>query len=431
MPVNWTPMIQGVLGAGYTPQLNPALSTATHVDQYGNLTDDSGKIIPTYSTPSWWSRAFNPEAQQIMAANAQQMAAPTIARQQAAEEANRQKMLYEGQTANLLGRANAFTDAPIPTQMGLAGIQGTDQGNINQFFQNQAQLAKGTFPAVAGAQAAVAGRTEAENNPAANPLIAQSAANQAAVNAGMSSAQRELLPGTIHNLQYQTSVVDPYTQFRQAYEATHPFAGGGALRTPLLHPETGTATTIPNPSMSLTGMMFNPEGIFGNMSGGNGSAVTGPSGRIINIPPPPDTLPSINQPLIGQPSNLPDYLGHKVTPIEGYEDFDADYKTGRIYYKGQDVTNDPRIAAVKQAAILQGRKELQNSHEAAHDSKKANIDAKMAALKAEKAALESQRTSGFNEFANAPYGPWPTVKAIGRGARDYLWNPTVSFFETQ
>lgn len=430
MPVNWTPMIQGVLGAGYTPQLNPAISTATHVDQYGNLTDDSGKIIPTYSTPSWWSRAFNPEAQQIMAANATQMAAPTIARQQAAAEANRQKALYEGQTSNLIGRANAVTGAPLTTQMGLAAIGGTDQGQVNQFFQNQARLAQGTFPATAGAETAVAQHTAAENNPAANPLIGQTALNTAALNKGVSEAQVGALPATQRNIAYDANVVQPYTAYKSVYEATHPFAGSSAFMTPVLHPETGVQSKEINPAMSFAGTMMTPY-MLNSMGGVGGGTITSPSGKVINIPPPPDRLPSINQPLYGQPSSLPDSLGHKVTPVEGYEDFDADYHTGRLYYKGQDVTNDPRVADVKQAAILQGRKELQNNHEAIHNSKKANLDAKMAALKAEKAALESQRTSGFNEFANAPYGPWPTVKAIGRGARDYLWNPTVSFFETQ
>lgn len=415
-------------GAQYlTSNDNPAIKQAGWVGADGrplssDIADHLNSLQPSdqlkftsnpYNRPGFFGRMTDVGQQMVMAdANA----LPYYG-QQASQQAAAQRGVVGMSRAKTLGDIGSATmvNNQSPSLIASMAGQGTfNPENYQRAWQTMNDLSSNVVPARTsetlagiGANTALANSVAAQHPAAANPNIAQAAINTAQVGAGTTGAQLQALPSTQANIIRQETIGTPYTQYAQEWQATHPFAGGGALRTPLLNPNTGVNSSIPNPSMSLQGLMFNPNGPLGGSFGGTAGGMVGPTSKATNLPP-LDNTPSISQsymPTIG--NKLPDSFGRKVVPVEDYPDFDVDYSTGRLYYKGQDVTKDPRVSHVRQSASNQFVQE----HQAKQDQRKATI----ASLKAERSALQAQYTTPWNEFINAPYGPWPIAKAIGRG----------------
>ena len=87
-----------------------------------------------------------------------------------------------------------------------------------------------------------------------------------------------------------------------------------------------------------------------------------------------------------QPSKGPDWLNNSnadMITLAKYPEVTIDKNSGRIYTKdGHDITNDPRIGPVKQAAIQQMQEEEDAKREAQHKSAQSYLKAQSDKLKA-------------------------------------------------
>lgn len=332
-------------------------------------------------------------------------------------------------SARILGNAAQSNPNLIPLMSGLGAVNPQQvQAGVQAQTDLAANVPQNVTQAILAeldAKQRIAAAEAAAHPSAANPDISHTAVNAAQVGAGTSGAQVQALPSTQANIIRQETVGTPYSQYAQEWQATHPFAGGGALRTPLLNPNTGMDSTIRNPSMSLQGMMFNP-----NMFGGDGGTSSAPiqvpgvsRGVIVNTPQanqgtpsgvPPIGMSQSTSPTIGQLTLQP----KTASPINGYPGAYADYTTGRVYYNGQDVSLNPNFVELKNAAIQQG----QDLQDASHKSRQLGIDADVANLKAKKAANDHQHMQGklmpligdagvglkntYNQLITNPYRYW-------------------------
>ena len=126
----------------------------------------------------------------------------------------------------------------------------------------------------------------------------------------------------------------------------------------------------------------------------------------------PNVGSNIIQPTIGtagnQTSYAPDWLNNanaKMVTLDKYPEITVDTNSGRIYTKdGHDITNDPRVEPIKQAAIQQLQEQEKDKKESAHDAAQATIARKMAILKEQQKHLQAEhKRSGWLPAAAQAY----------------------------
>jgi len=109
-----------------------------------------------------------------------------------------------------------------------------------------------------------------------------------------------------------------------------------------------------------------------------------------------------------QPSNGPDWLNNSnadMVTLAKYPEVTIDKNSGRIYTKdGHDITDDPRIEPIKQAAIQQLQEESQDNKDSVHDAAQATIARKLAELKEQQKHLQAAHNhSGWLPAAAQAY----------------------------
>jgi len=415
---NPLPVLSSIAEGFYTPK-----RLAAGIDSQGNYIDAQGNPTTYYDQPGFFEKALNPEARQVAAYNLQAGGEPlqqTTARQLSRNLIGQDigtlpagSMMYPGNPqASITGALNPWarptelnpqiqagaygaTGAPktIGTLAGQSGINeatyGLNQSSFNLRQQNQAQR-------ISAAQQDLAERNAKELDPETYDYKLSQL--EAAKGRQLNENEKDQLVSELQLTQAQTAKRDigitTGTQMlnnrRENYLAS-------------LMPD----ETVTTPYMSTIGLggiqtsggqlspMFRPPAAAMMQSMRNGTymggspTVAGPDGG--SMPPRnPVVTPTLG--ITGQQSDLqqgsyPDIIRSRnspnLKPLDDYPDFTADYDTGRLYYQGHDVTNDQRVAPMKQAAIEQGVREQK-------DAKDAHKTARVKALEAEKAAIEAE-----------------------------------------
>ena len=389
------PQVQQLFGDKPHIWLNPKGEDTTYeVENLRRSPDDQ------FIKPGFWTKLFSSNARDISMENAQAEVNPTL--------------------QNAFSQAKSFGSTGAPTIMGSLG----GQSNINEAHRmlEQSKAALNRSPVVEATNDAELSNRLAVTT-GSDPLAIQHQINQLRTQLGQDLTEGQILDN-INQIKLGTT-----GQERTDLPTTMgTIAGEDAQRNLAANYFSDPLASIPYLDRYIPG-----KGI--QTSGGELSTMYRPPAAALiqavqrgayngRQPTPTSTGQAFIKPNVGdnimpptignigqqgqQSSRGPDWLNNanaNMVTLDKYPEITVDTNSGRIYTKdGHDITNDPRVEPIKQAAIQQLQEQEKDKKESAQDAAQATIARKMAVLKEQQKHLQAEhKRSGWLPAAAQAY----------------------------